>query len=334
MDLMDGLQVVPVLSNAIKAVWAHPVLADVLESFGGPAVLDEGLRELHVGSRQVIADLLTARDNGVAIADAVFDPDSYPHLTRLHGRILDLMMWRVPDIWAPLLKTILRLRLPDDGRSFRCTVAYMAFCGMNAGECAFAQFILFEILCIHQRLELLRQKESLESLGGRRRDVEVLAQLEIEMPASIDDYRDDLLETEDPVASLVKIVTTSLLNHVDVLDRELKELRHLPRELEAVRAINEHMQHLEPDEALLFRNKTALLFGEQKMSPEQLQILHPIHLGPHSPENLYQKTHRATEKIKALSKVIEGDEPGRAVAPNQAVSLLDIILEVESEQSK
>lgn len=331
---MDGLQVVPVLSKAIRAVWAHPVLASVLDSFGGPAVLDEGLHELRVGSSQVVADLLAAREQEVALADAVFDPDNYPHLTRLHGRIFDLMTLRVPEIWAPLIKTILRLRLPDEGHSFRCTVAYVAFCSMNAGESALAQFILFEILCIHQRLELFRQNEALESIGGRRRDIEVIAQLEIEVPASVDNYRDDLLATDDPIESLVKIVTTSLLNHIDVLGRELTELRQLPRELEAIRAIREHMQYLEPDEALLFRNKTATLFGEQKMSPEQLQVLHPIHLGPHSPDNLYQKTHRATEKVKARSKVIEGDEPERTLASNQAVSLLDIILEVEREQSK
>lgn len=330
---MDGIQVVPAFESAIRAVWTHPSLAEVLDSIGGPAALDEGLQELRIGSYQVVADLLAARERGVSLADAVFDPDNFPHLTRLHGRIFDFMMLRVPMVWAPFIKTILRLRLPDEGVSFRRTVAQVAFRGLNIGESALAQLVLFEVMCIHQRLALMRRNEALESIGGRRRDVEVLAQLEIEVPASVHEYTEDLLATDDPVHCLVSVVTSSLLNHINVLNQELRELGYLPTDLEAVRKIGKHMEHLEPDEALLLRNKSAVLFGEQKMTPQQLQILHPIHLGPQSPDNLYQKTHRATEKVRALSDRDEEDELEclSLSESDERVSLLKILLDVERE---
>lgn len=333
MDLMEGIQVASVFANAIREVWAHPMLAGVLDSFGGPGVLDEGLQELQIGSYQVVADLLAARSLEVDLADAVFDPDNFPHLARLHGRIFDFMTLRVPEVWTPIIKTIFQLRLPDDGRTFRCMVAHIAFRSMHVGESALAQFMLFEVLCIHQRLALMRQNEALESIGGRRRDIEVLAQQEIEIPVSVDVYKDELLSTDDPVVSLMKIATTSLLNHIDVLDQEIKAMRNLPRDLEAVRTIQEHVKHLEPDEALLFRNKTASLFGEQQMSPDQLQVLHPIHLRLHSPDNIYQKTHRAFEKVKKMSQEMEAGETKRALPSNQLKSISDIILEIEREQS-
>jgi hypothetical protein len=336
MDLMDGIQVVPAFANAIRAVWAHPLLAEILESIGGPGALDEGLQELRVGSVQVVADLLAAREHGVSLADAVFDPENFPHLTRLHGRIFDFMMLRVPALWTPFVKTLLRLRLPDDGLAFRRTVAHVAFRSMNDGESALAQLMLFEVLCVQQRLTLLRQNESLESIGGRQRAIEVLAQQEIEAPVAVEEYKDALLATEDPVDCLVKVVTMSLVNCVDELNQWFKELRHLPTDLAARRVICEQMKLLEPDEALLFRNKSAALFGEQKMTPQQLQILHPIHLGHQSPDNLYQKTHRAAEKVRALTdRGEEGELEGTGIAESgETVALLKILLEVEREQSK
>lgn len=332
---MDGIQVVPAFVSAIRAVWAHPALAEALDSLGGSAALDEGLQELRIGSYQVVADLLAAQDRDIPLADAVFDPDNFPHLTRLHGQIFDFMMLRVPTLWAPFVRTLLRIRLPDEGLSFHRTVAHVAFRGLNPGESTLAQLALFEFLCVHQRLALMRQNETLESIGGRRRDVEVLAQLEVEVSASVHEYAEDLLATDDPVQFLTSVVTTSLVNHINVLNEELRALGYLPRDLEAVRKIGEQMKHLEPDEALLFRNKSAALFGEQKMTPQQLQILHPIHLGNQTPDNLYQKTHRATEKVKARINSIEEDSSeGAAVAePSETVPLMQILLEVEREHA-
>jgi alpha-ketoglutarate-dependent taurine dioxygenase len=69
------------------------------------------------------------------------------------------------------------------------------------------------------------------------------------------------------------------------------------------------------------------------MTPQQLQILHPIHLGHQSPDNLYQKTHRATEKVRALSDRDEEDElEGLSLSESdETVSLLKILLDVERE---
>ena len=73
--------------DVLKTIASQTGLTDLV---GGPDAFEQGIYELQQGCLPLIAELLGAERRSVDLSDAVFLPDSYPHLTRFHGSIHDV----------------------------------------------------------------------------------------------------------------------------------------------------------------------------------------------------------------------------------------------------
>lgn len=116
-----------------------------------------------------------------------------------------------------------------------------------------AQLLLFEVLCINQRAELLRQGVKLEKLGGRRQDIEVIAQVELEAAIKLEPYGDTLLKEEDPLENVIMVAFRRLDFHIDLLREELHSIRDdiAADNIEKRHELLDFMEKLMPDEALI-----------------------------------------------------------------------------------
>ncbi len=319
---MHELQVIPPVFNTLKTMAVQTGLINLV---GGPEAFEQGLRELQQGCLPLVGELLDAESRGVDLSDAVFSPDTYPHLARLHGSIHDVCVMECPTLLIPWVKKLLGLRLPDEVKDVRRLIAEVAIRGSNQAQRAVAQLFLFEVLCINQRAELLRQGVKLEKLGGRRHDIEEIAQVEMEAATQIEPYSNILLEEEDPFVDIVAVAFHRLDFHIDFLRNELHSIQDevAVENIEMRRELLDFMEKLMPDEALIVYNDAAKIFDGEQVTAEQLRQMHPLLLGSQSRDAIYQKIHRLPEKISHIKN-------GTLTLKKQP-SLLELILDSEKE---
>ena len=308
--------------DVLKTIASQTGLTDLV---GGPDAFEQGIYELEQGCLPLIAELLGAERRSVDLSDAVFLPDSYPHLTRFHGSIHDVCVMECPALLLPWVKKLLGLRLPNEVKDVRRIIAEVAIHGSNQPQRIMAQLLLFEVLCINQRAELLRQGVKLEKLGGRRQDIEVIAQVELEAAIKLEPYGDTLLKEEDPLENVIMVAFRRLDFHIDLLREELHSIRDdiAADNIEKRHELLDFMERLMPDEALIVYNDAAKIFDGEQVTAEQMRTMHPLLLGNQSRDALYQKVHRLPEKIHRIKN---GE-----LTLNKQPSLLQLILESDKE---
>lgn len=289
------------------------------EALGGPQALEEGLAELAGGVMPVVGELLAAHAAGIELSEAVFDDERFPHLVRVHGFLGDVLVMDLPRDLLPLARRITTAGLPPGADRLRRVAARAAF-GRGDALAHLARFAVFEALCLNQRLLLASSGGHLEEVNGRSRDLEAIAQGEVDLALSWAEYGSDLTRLDDPLKALIAAAAVTLRNHVEHLRQELLTLKaELHEALERRRTVLEVMGALPADQAVLVYNECAAVFGEQKLEAEQLRLHHPAMLGHLKRDGIYQRVHRLPERIERLKL-----EP---VDRRQTRSLADLILE-------
>jgi len=300
--------------------------ADLVDAVGGPEALEEGLRELAAGAMPLVGELAAAEAAGVDLSDAVHDADRFPHLVRFHGFLSDVLVMDLPEELVPWAREFVGNGTPSAGASaLRRGAAAVALSGSEA-MAHLARLGLFEALCLNQRLLLMSEGAHLEAVGGRARDIEAIAEREVDLAMTWRSYGRDLLGMDDPLPTLVAAAVVGLGEHVDHLRRELRTLRvEVHDNLDQRRRVLEVMDQLPPDQAVLVENECAAMLGEEKLEAEQLKEHHPGLLGGISRDAIYKRVHRLPGRIERLS--------ARPVVRRSRSSLADLILGASREAS-
>jgi hypothetical protein len=307
-----------VTADAIGEIRACFEELGLTEAVGGAEALDAGLAELASGVMPLVGELLAAHAAGVELSDAVFDDDRFPHLVRAHGFVGDVLVMDLPPDLLPLARRITSGGMPPEAGRLRRAAARTAF--RRTGAIAhLARFAVFESLCLNQRLLLASSGGRLETINGRSRDVEVIAQGEVDLALRWEEYGAGLAGLDDPLRALVAAAAVTLRNHVERLREELLTLKAEVHEaLDRRRTVLEVMDALPADQAVLVYNECAAVFGEQKLEAEQLRVHHPAMLGHLKRDGIYQRVHRLPERIERLRL--------ETVERRSAPSLADVIL--------
>lgn len=293
------------------------------QAIGGTEMLEQGFKELAAGILPVISELVVAQTGQVALADAVFDTERFPHLVRVHGFLNDVLVMDIPRDLLPSAKKIVLGDLPKESQHLRKAAASQALQGQDSWV-YLARFALFEALCLNQRLILLAEKGHIESFNGRSSDIETIAEREVELAVEWEKYGKDLISVDDPLKALVAAAAVALSEHIHNLREELLVLKNDVHEsLDRRRRILEVMDALPADQAALVYNECASEFGEEKLEAELLKKHHPGFFGHIGRDAIYQRVHRLPDRIKDLENAPE--------KVRRTPSLADLILNKTSE---
>jgi len=250
---------------------------------GGRESLEAGMKDLRAAALPLYAELLQVQERTEHLADAVFDEQRYPHLTRFHGWLLDILAMPVPAPLLPWMQQLIGVAAAFDDKSVSRLLGLLAFRSVGVTERVLGRLVFFEMLCMGQRLELARAGVDIEVLLGRHEDVESLAERELVKAETQQDYREALEGLNDP-ASMVRIVMgaslASLDAYIETLRREVAWISEdIAKKLHARWAILRALEHTDPADAVLIRNAHADAFGQEQITVEQLRVRHPGLLG-------------------------------------------------------
>ena len=206
---------------------------------------------------------------------------------------------------------------PPDAPEVRRWLVHCALHADNPLHRALAQLGLFESFCLNQRALLRAAETHLEPMNGERADVERIAEIELRTLLGSREYAAAVLGLDDPWDVLMSAAFVTLTEHADGLQEEVRRLgSELRRELELRQRLLEKLDELPAAEALLLRNCFAEALGEERLTIEQLQVLHPSVLGSIKRNTLDQRLKRL------LARGDDALEPRRRKEP----ALLDLLL--------
>jgi hypothetical protein len=249
---------------------------------GGRDEMETGLRDLRAGVLPVLAELLQAQERGHSLAKAVLNGETYPHLTRFHGWFVDFLDMPMPEEFAEWVGRLLDLGPALDDPDLHRLLAVVAFRSPLPAERALGRLLLFEILCLGQRVHLLTSKAEISVLTDREDSIEEIAESELAEVENRDEYRHALLELEDPMGTLRVLLGASLKSltlYMGILKTELTRIgSELAQRLNVRQEIYLALARLDPTDALLIRNEAGLIGGE-RLTVEQLRVRHPGLLG-------------------------------------------------------
>lgn len=317
------------MSDIVPTSWLDTVRGffdeqGLTDAVGGPEALEDGLKQLAAGALPVAGELIAAESSDEPLSDAVFDTDRFPHLVRVHGFINDVLVMDLPSDVLPWARKVAELGAPVGTEQVKRAATRRAIVGQDA-LAHLLRLALFEVLCVRQRLVLMAEGAHLETYNGRGRDVEAIAEREVELAVAWRDYGRDLERLNDPVKALSAAAVISLQDYVDSLRRELRALgREVHEQLAARERVLEVMDSLPVDQAVLVHNECAAIFGEDKVEAEDLLKQHPAMLGHLGRDAIYQRVHRLPGRIEKLSL----EKVERQRRPSLADLLLDLSKEV------
>lgn len=202
---------------------------------GGPAVFEEGFRQIQAGLLQAGTDILVAETQGVALSDAVFDPERFPHLTRAHGLARDSLDLEVPAEVAPWARRAVALEPCEEESLLRRLLVAAAHEMRNPVWAGIARFVLFEVLCVNQRVLLRVARTHLEPLDADPQAIEALAEREVDAVLALPN--DVLAEADDPLLVFVACAFESLDGYVDDLRIALRSTTAAHARRESVRIL-------------------------------------------------------------------------------------------------
>lgn len=301
------------LTKPLRAIFVQSGLVQLV----GESVFEAGIEDLKTGCLVAGAELLIARQHDVDLADAVLDPQRFPHLASLHGSIFDALIGDVPAELEGWIRKIAAAGPLPESKVVSQAIATIACKSDNVLHRELARFALFELACIQERLALRKAAVYLEALDGQRSAVEVLAEKDVDAACAIAESS-DLLGLDDPVAMICKMVTLSLDGYVDSLREAVLEMsREMHVRLEQRKRVLEAAERVQPANAILILNRMP---GEERLAPSQLRRLHPVLLGDLSDAAIYQRVRRLRDLVR------KGRDPSSR-------SLLDIVVELMEERN-
>ncbi len=262
---------------------------------GGRHVFIAGMKQIQAGLLQVGTDILVAQAQEVDLADAVFDLERFPNLARAHGLVRDFLDLRLPAEVLPWAERTLSADLPEDAVFLRRMLVEAALDEGNPVWAGIARFVLFEALCINQRMLLKAERVHLETLDGDHDAVEVLAEREVDAVLALPS--EAVCDAEDPFEVLVACALTSLEGYVEDLCGALADTTDsLSGKLAARQSLIELMEGLPMEDVVLLRNEAGM-DGETR-TIKDLQRLRPLLLGGQNENTLHQRAGRARKKLR------------------------------------
>ena len=269
---------------------------------GGRAVVEAGFSDLQSNALPLVAELLICERSGVTLANAVFDPERFPYLTRLHGWLDDALRMRLPNELAQWIERIVAMGPALDDPRLHRLLATVALGSATSPERTLGRLIFFELLCMQTRLEVLAAGNRHEVLALERGHVERIAEEEIREAAIRPDYRDALADLEEGTGAFQVLFATTLSRLdavVELVGIEIRAMKDSIAKAMALRQqVTEAIRHLDPGDAVLIRNAIAPTFGEERLTAEQLKMLHPVLLADLGSETAARKRlERAREQL-------------------------------------
>lgn len=295
------------------------LLADsgLQDTVGGLPAIREGVRQMKVGLLQVASDLIAVDERGEALSLAVFDAVRYPHLASFHGFVSDLLHLEVPTDLQPWATRIVEAGPAPDAPEVRRWLTHLALRADNQVHRVLGRLMLFESFCLNQRAHIRAARVRLEVVGGHRADVEAVAEVELLTLLGESEYAEAVLELEDPWPSLMGAALISLNRHEQELRDQVAQVgSDVHAQLELRRHLLEALDGLPDVDAVLLRNVYASEFGEERITVEHLQTLHPTLLGGMKRNTLDQRLKRLLARRERLL------EPSK----ERGVSLLDLLI--------
>ncbi len=310
--------------SAIEEEMLGPQLVAVLEQVGfaelvgGREAFRKGMGELRLRLLPLVGELAVAAEQAVELSEAVLDTEQFPHLAEFHGVLADAFELPAPVELAAWLRKVAKMgRLPATDQLGHL-LAKVATSSPNLARRELARLGLFELVCLQHRLRLRKDRLHLETIGGRRRDVEILAEVELDVATVL---AASLLEVSDPVGLVLQMANEAMQRYVDVLRSELGALtRDVHDQLERRQTILEAAERVNPADAVILLNETANEFDEERKSARQLRRAHPGLLGRMSDDLIYKRVERLPRLVAA------GTSPR---APSLADTLVEIMQEMQ-----
>lgn len=321
---MDGSQFVPL----IRKIYAD---AGFIQQVG-ELEFDAALGQMGRALAQAAAELVAAEERGVSMAEAVFDPEDCPHASRFHGMLRDLLFVPVPRELAGIVRQMAALAVPDDMHRLLQILADLTYRQENRFGRAMARFVMFELLCMSQRLRRLLQGQRLEAMTGAAQRVEGEAEAEIAAAEQHARYRQALLGLDRPVHVLVEAAGLAFHRNdlIDLLqatsNRLAETLLDAAPVLEslhlAIEAARERRRHVEEQVATLPLPDLVLLVNEAhggRFTAEQLRRLHPMALGDLNDNTIHKRAQRIRNR---LGGAVSGGPLRRHKRPETLADLL------------
>lgn len=252
-----------------------------------------------------------ATERGVALADAVRDPGSYPSLQRLHRGVADALVMSLP---AELEGWLERVRVEGDVtiERLRAGLAQLAVAGAPA-ESALAEFLIFEGVRARLLVAAWETGASYEAVGGTADELDVIA--EQETAAFLSSWPAEGVAEVRPFQVLLSSAMIELTRRTEVLAALLARTQEwLVASLAERAAVERRLRTLDPTDAALVRNELATYLGEDRLTVEQLTHEHPLLLGDARRDALDQRISRFRKKLRAggLEAVRKRDRPALA----------------------
>lgn len=313
------------VSNAVSNALTGPILPRALERSSAEGNVD--LRELQ-GELDVVADeALMARDEGIALSDAVHDP-RFEALRRFHQDLRDALLVEIPSELQPWVQslhdpdgeqplaqfgaTLTRLALDDDDAEASTQPAEL--------QRALAELMVFEAV----RLRLLVavwQSEDFERLGGDERDIDVIAWDEVRVMLG-----EPALTAPDvrPLQLIYATASVSLARDAAERADDLRQVGPDVREELSMRArLRGALRELRLTESVLLENALSNLLGEDRRELRELQDDRPLALEGLSRQAMDQRVSRGR---RALAR------PSASWPKRRRPALFDLLRDPAAEQ--
>ena len=309
----------------------------------GEPQFDAAMSEVQLALGQIAVELIQAERSGVSMADAVHDPESCPHAAKFHGMVRDLLFVPVPVELEPVVRQMAAFADPGDMGQLLRLVAELTFRHGNLVVRSMARFMMFEILCLTQRMSRIAQGQRLEAMTGAERKVEAEAEAEAEILAAENHahYQEALLALEQPLRIMVEAAGLEY-QRAELHDLLEAALARLPDALEAATPLiealllafdeaRERRRECERRIAAVPLSDLVLLMNEAeggKFTADQLRRLHPLALGGLSDNAIYKRAQRARDGLD--DDRADGGPPRRR---SGGATLADLLVEQLSRRS-
>lgn len=313
-------------SHAITATVRRNLLR-VFHDTGLNEVLDDdlieaGLEDLELGLGQVLADVEKANRRGVRLSTAVHTHEQFPYLARVHGLLADSLVGEVPDELLPWVRKAVRLPPPADATELRNALCVVARSNSaQVAERALARFALFEGIRVNLFVAAWRTEGSFEGLGGCARDLDDIADEQLEALLRIP-LAEDADEPYRPFETVVVAALERLVEFTDVLFAAQAEIDELRNACANAARLERLLRQTDPRDAAVLRNKFSRAVHRQRIPAARLPLEHPLLLGGYHEDAIHQRTSRATKMLaETASKAIKA--PSRVLLADVLVEMME-----------
>jgi hypothetical protein len=235
-----------------------------------------------------------AVEAGVRFGEAARDAAAFPSLQRLHAGLDDALRMTVSPELAGTLEDL--RRGAEELGAMRDELARLAAGGAPI-ERALARFLLFEAVRANLLVAVWQSGGGFTAVGGAPEDLDPIAEDEVDRLVA----RGPAVAPEErSFRVLLAAAMIELTRHAELLRAAVWRSQDATVAGMAEKAaIEERLRALDPVDAVLVRNELARYLGEERVTVDQLVVLHPVLLGGMKRDALDQRISRFRRKVAA-----------------------------------